>query len=265
MDDFKFNAVNEQKLKSGESKNPVYKIDNLESFEEFKTALLNAVKATGAIYPNISSFEEATKGFDQDFFKSHSLILVSHVAGSGSWRYDVHSIEYTDKSFKIHVVNTLLPDLFITADIQAWFVTVAVPKTLIKDCTDFDADLNNVTIKPNIDELKLKYPKYFNLNTKGGLDVYLWYTSREHVYGGILPVKSGGYKDSELQALAESSASIDELRAILGYYVANGYITKDKVNVKLITMPHTEFDYTSESARQHLEEVLWSDHKFAGN
>lgn len=265
LDDFKFSAVNEQKLKSGESKNPVYKIDNLESFEEFKTALLNAVKATGAIYPNISSFEEATKGFDQDFFKSHSLILVSHVAGSGSWRYDVHSIEYTDKSFKIHVVNTLLPDLLITADIQAWFVTVAVPKTLIKDCTDFDADLNNVTIKPNIDELKLKYPKYFNLNTKGGLDVYLWYTSREHVYGGILPVKSGGYKDSELQALAESSASVDELRAILGYYVANGYITKDKVNVKLITMPHTEFDYTSESARQYLEEVLWSDHKFAGN
>lgn len=265
LDDFKFNAVNEQKLKSGESKNPVYKIDSLESFEEFKTALLNAVKATGAIYPNISSFEEATKGFDQDFFKSHSLILVSHVAGSGSWRYDVHSIEYTDKSFKIHVVNTLLPDLLITADIQAWFVTVAVPKTLIKDCTDFDADLNNVTIKPNIDELKLKYPKYFNLNTKGGLDVYLWYTSMEHVYGGILPVKSGGYKDSELQALAESSASIDELRAILGYYVANGYITKDKVNVKLITMPHTEFDHTAESARQHLEEVLWSDHKFAGN
>ena len=259
-------ALNSDKLLSNNPPYhlPVHKLDTLKDLNDFKDSLNDKIVADRVVYANITSFNDATKGLDAEFFKTHSLMVIYHSAGSGSWRYDVHSIEYTNKAFKIHVVNTYMPGLDGTMNIAEWFITVAVPKSLIKNCTEFDADINNVTVKPNIDELKLKYPTYFNLDTKGGLDVYLWYTSREHVYGGILPTRLSGYTDTELEALAQSSASIDELRAILGYYVANGYIAKDKVNVKLIALPHTEFNNIAESTRQYLENLLWSDHKFAG-
>ena len=267
IEEMKEMALNTDKLSTNQDPYhlPVYKLDSLKALDDFKKSLNSETSAGKLEYANLSDFDDAIKSVDGEFFKTHSLIVIYHTSGSGSYRYDVHSIEYTDKSFKIHVVNTYMPGLDGTCDVKDWFITVAVPKTLIKNCNEFDADLNNVTVKPNIDELKLKYPTYLNLYTKGGLDVYLWFTTREHVYGGILPTRLSGYTDTELESLAQSSASIDELRAILGYYVANGYIAKDKVKVKLISLSHTEFDYTDESARQYLEELLWSDHKFAAS
>ncbi len=267
IEEMKEMALNTDKLGTNQDPYhlPVYKLDSLKALDDFKKSLNSETSAGKVEYANLSDFDDAIKSVDGEFFKTHSLIVIYHTSGSGSYRYDVHSIEYTDKSFKIHVVNTYMPGLDVTCDVKDWFITLAVPKTLIKNCNEFDADLNNVIVKPNINELKLKYPTYLNLYTKGGLDVYLWFTTREHVYGGILPTRLSGYTDTELESLAQSSASIDELRAILGYYVANGYIAKDKVKVKLISLSHTEFDYTDESARQYLEELLWSDHKFAAS
>ena len=45
-------------------------------------------------------------------------------------------------SFCIHVEQTNNPEV-VTEDMAGWFVTVAVPDSMVENCTEFDADLNN--------------------------------------------------------------------------------------------------------------------------
>ena len=47
------------------------------------------------------------------------------------------------KSFCVHVQQINNPKIH-TDDMAGWFITIAVPDSMVETCTEFDADLNNI-------------------------------------------------------------------------------------------------------------------------
>ena len=239
IEEIDFNAANKDKIESKESKYPVYKIDSFEKLEEFKTALLNAVKASGAYYPYISSFEQATKGFNSEYFDKNSLILTRVISGSGTYRFDVQRLEINNKSLNVHIVETTKAE-FVTMDMAAWYVMVSVPKDLIKNCTDFGADVNDIAYLDKTIELKQKFPKYFGLDASKGLDLYFWKDSDNQNLCALLPTKEGGYSESELLSLTESGATADEMKEIMRYYMKKQSVTRKTVTISFLKTPQSD-------------------------
>ena len=85
-----------------------------------------------------TSFNEKTADYDVAFFEKNDLFLVSVMAGSGSYRFDVNSIFNDGNSFCIYVNQTNNPEV-VTDDEAGWFITIAVPKSATENCTVFDA------------------------------------------------------------------------------------------------------------------------------
>ena len=132
-------ALNINKMSiSGARHLPIYKFDTLAELEQFK----NEVKDTLSIdrgYDEVPSFNDTTAKYDEDFFAENTLMLVYVEASSGSFRYGVDSVYHADGNFCIYVKQTNNPEVG-TDDMAGWFITVAVPDSMVADCTVFDAD-----------------------------------------------------------------------------------------------------------------------------
>lgn len=235
-----FTAANESQIESGETKRPVYKIDSTEKLEEFKTALLNLIKARGAAYPKliIESFETATKGFNSEYFDKNSLILTP-VESSSTHRFDVQRLEINNNALNVHIVETTKAEL-VTADIVTRYVMVSVPKTLIKNCTEFGADVNDIAYLDKTIELKQKFPKYYGLDASNGLDLYFWKDSNNVNYCGLLPSKEGGYSEKTLSNLTKSGATQEEMTEIIRYYMKKQGVTRKTVTIKFLETPYSD-------------------------
>ena len=120
---------------------PIYKFDTLAELEQFK----NDVKYVLSIdqsYDEAPSFNDATSKYGDDFFADNTLMLVYVEASSGSFRYGVNSVYHADGNFCIHIEQTNNPEIG-TDDMAGWFITVAVPDSMVADCTTFDADFQS--------------------------------------------------------------------------------------------------------------------------
>ncbi|MBE6888218.1 MAG: hypothetical protein E7484_07385 [Ruminococcaceae bacterium] len=120
---------------------PIYRFDTLEELEQFKLSFRD-VLAMDYGYDEVSSFNDATADYNETFFEENALMLVYVGAGSGTYRFGVSSVFCNGNSFCIHIEQTNKPEV-VTCDMAGWFITVAVPDSMIEDCTEFDADLNN--------------------------------------------------------------------------------------------------------------------------
>ena len=120
---------------------PIWKFDTLVELEQFKQ-INNKFTFDGG-YDEIPSFNDTVAKYDEAFFEENSLMLVYVSANSGSYRYGVNSVFCDGTSFCIHVEQTNNPEVG-TMDMAGWFITVAVPDSMIENCTEFDADLNNI-------------------------------------------------------------------------------------------------------------------------
>ena len=119
---------------------PIWKFDTLKEVEQFKQ--LNDKFTFDSGYDEISSFNDTVAKYDATFFEENSLMLVYVAANSGSYRYGVNSVFCDNASFCIHIEQTNNPEVG-TTDMAGWFITVAVPDSMVENCTEFDADLNN--------------------------------------------------------------------------------------------------------------------------
>lgn len=119
---------------------PIHKFDTLEDLKQFK--LFDDIFTFDRGYDEIPSFNDAVAKYDDIFFEENSLMLVCVPANSGSYRYGVNSVFCDGTSFCIHVEQTNKPEA-ATMDMVGWFVTVAVPDSMVENCTQFDDDLNN--------------------------------------------------------------------------------------------------------------------------
>ena len=136
-----FGALNTDKLAISSIQHlPIYRFDTLKDLEQFK--LFDDRFTFDHGYDEIPSFNDAVAKYDDAFFEENSLMLVYVAANSGSYRYGVNSVFCDGPSFCIHVEQTNNPEV-VTDDMAGWFVTVAVPDSMVNNCTEFDADLNN--------------------------------------------------------------------------------------------------------------------------
>ena len=117
---------------------PIYKFDTLAELEQFKNDVKD-VLSIDAGYDEMPSFNESTAKYDEAFFTENTLMLVYVEATSGSYRYGVNSVYHADGNFCIHIEQTNNPETH-TDDMSGWFITVAVPDSMVADCTTFDAD-----------------------------------------------------------------------------------------------------------------------------
>ena len=113
-----------------------------------------------------------------------------------------------------------------------------------------------VTVIPDLEKLKEKYPMYFGLGDFKGLEVYIWQMSETSYYCGVLPALNRGYTDEEIWDLHKHPASIPEMRAIIGSY----NIPRDRVFIIPVQMPYSSYAYTiDDKYRQFLEDLFWGD------
>lgn len=117
---------------------PIYKFDTLAELERFKKGVKDSLSIDSG-YDEVPSFNDSTAKYDEDFFAENTLMLVYIGACSGSYRYGVDSVYHANGNFCIHVKQTNNPEI-VTDDMAGWFITVAVPDSMVADCTVFDAD-----------------------------------------------------------------------------------------------------------------------------
>lgn len=116
---------------------PVYKIDTKEEFNQFKSTI-GDIFALDADYNEVPSFNEATANYDDLFFADNTLILSYITSGSGSYRYGVYDIDFDPSSFCMYVTNINRP-IFLTGNIESWFILVEMRDEDIRNCKSFDA------------------------------------------------------------------------------------------------------------------------------
>ena len=138
-----FGALNKEKMSISSVQHlPIYKFNTFEELEQFKASFGNALTMDRG-YDEIPSFNDTVSKYDHTFFEKNSLMLVYVGANSGTYRFGVNSVFCDGATFCIHIERTNNPEI-VTDDMAGWFITVAVPDSMIKDCTEFDADLNNI-------------------------------------------------------------------------------------------------------------------------
>ena len=74
-----------------------------------------------------------------------------------------------------------------------------------------------VLIGPSV-YLRLKFPEYYNLDTFKGIEVYVWQNEAGEYRCSAMSGTNRGKTIEELTALAENSASIEEMKWILSSY-----------------------------------------------
>ena len=134
------NALNASKLGESKSRNlPIYKFDTLSDLEKFKSDF-GGKNGFNSDWDEVPSFNDATKSYDEDFFEIYTLMLVYVEASSGSYRFGFKDVTIDGNDFCIHVEQTNRT-LFGTTDMAGWFITVAVPDSMVANITEFNADM----------------------------------------------------------------------------------------------------------------------------
>ena len=137
-----FGALNKEKMVISSVQHlPIYKFNTSEELEQFKLAF-GEVLTMDRGYDEVPSFNDITADYDETFFDENTLLLVYVGANSGTYRFGVSSVFCAENSFCIHIEQTNKPEV-VTDDMAGWFITVAVPDSMVENCTEFDADLNN--------------------------------------------------------------------------------------------------------------------------
>ena len=112
-----------------------------------------------------------------------------------------------------------------------------------------------------MEQLKAKFPMYFDLPTDKGLEVYIWQMAKNSYSCGLLPGRDRAYTQEELFDLHTAPASLEEMGAIVALY--QGEIAKEDVTVCPIYMPHSSYSYTIDDAyREKIENLFWAECQF---
>ena len=134
------NALNASKLNDNNPWNlPIYKFDTLSDLEKFKSDF-GGENGFNYGWDEVPSLNDATKNYDEYFFERYTLMLVYVEANSGSYRFGFKDVTIDGSYLCIHVEQTNNPQVW-TDDMAGWFITVAVPDSMVANITEFDADL----------------------------------------------------------------------------------------------------------------------------
>lgn len=137
-----FGSLNREKMSISSVQHlPIYRFNTLEELEQFKVSF-GEVLTMDRGYDEITSFDDIIANYDEAFFAENTLMLVYVGADNSTHRYWVNSVFCNGTSFCIHVEETTGVEEVDTA-MAGWFLTVAIPDSMVENCTGFDADLNH--------------------------------------------------------------------------------------------------------------------------
>ena len=212
-------ALNASKLNDSNPWNlPIYKFDTLSDLEKFKSDF-GGENGFNYSWDEVPSFNDATKNYDEDFFERYTLMLVYISVGSGSYRFGFKDVTIDGNYFCIHVEQTNNPQSF-TDDMAGWFITVAVPDSMVANITEFNADLVTksmaiLTITDNSDEFGI--PKWNEIFYSDRAGFYMFFGKfSEH----IIVSYADGTTENVKDALRNGHIQISDLdRYDIEYYV----------------------------------------------
>ena len=144
-----FNALNSSQIEPDTL--PIYKFDTLEELESFKTTY-GGESGFNFGWDEVPSFNDATKAYNEEFFKNNTLILVYITTSSGSERFGISSVSYKENAFNIYIHQTNDTQVG-TEDEAAWFITLTMPDDIIEKCTVFDAHIKLLNDSCSFDDL----------------------------------------------------------------------------------------------------------------
>ena len=232
---------------------PVYKIDTAEDLAQFKREFYNEFSWNQS-HNELPSFGEVSAAFDNAFFENNTLLLAYIKSPSGTYRYDVRNVRCDGESLCITVYQTLENLQLVNALGAGWFVTVAVPDSLVSDVTVFDAEFegaeniesamsqlllptrdyeveicySNHCSNTEIYELALNAERLKNGNRWSGIPVYKFDTAEdlaqfEQKFGNAFTLNQ---RHDEMPSFREVSPAFDEAffedKTLLLAYVPSG-------------------------------------------
>lgn len=101
---------------------------------------------------------------------------------------------------------------------------------------------------------------YFDLTASKGLEVYIWQMAEDPYSCGLLPGTNRNHTPQEIWHLHKAPATLDEMKAIVAFYISNGSVTKDEVVIFPTRMPHSSYAYNIDEAyREKITNLFWSD------
>ena len=137
QDVFIKNSLNLNKMDSNSVEHlPIFKFESVQELNEFKTTILGSYNLNST-HNDVPSFNAVTKNYNDEFFKSNTVFLISIPATSGSVRHFVKDVQIKDGNLCVSVdVNS--PNA-VTMDLVSWFILVSVDNKYIENVTSFDA------------------------------------------------------------------------------------------------------------------------------
>lgn len=136
------NALNADKITEMFSPHePIYTFDTAEELQNFKKKFGDSFDMDKR-WDEVPSFSTVTADYDEAFFKDNSIILIYIATGSGTYRYDVDSVDYNTTSLTVHVRETTNA-MWRDAMCQGWFMTITIPDSYLINCTEFDSVIVN--------------------------------------------------------------------------------------------------------------------------
>ncbi|MBO5726726.1 MAG: hypothetical protein J6S00_06670 [Clostridia bacterium] len=117
---------------------PIFKFEGRSELDIFKRTLLAQYDLT-ATHNDVTSFNAATKNYDQSHFEENTVFVIAIPATSGSVRHKVENVTVSDNELLISV-KAESPDA-VTMDLVSWFMVVSVSKDTVSGYTSFDAVL----------------------------------------------------------------------------------------------------------------------------
>ena len=96
----------------------------------------------------------------------------------------------------------------------------------------------------DLEELRQKFPEYFDLRTSKGLEVYVWQIAEDSYRCGVLPGTNREKTSEEMWKLWTNSAAPEEMKAILASYE----ISDDYILIASCIQPYSSYYYEIDEA-----------------
>ena len=208
-----------------------------------------------------TSKEEISLNRSEDRDKSHTIILQNaNQAGASLSSYiDGLYIHFNSDFTSVWINNNVKPTLSYRV------MEPEKAKEVYENLSNYNVSAPAETypsLSPeatNISSLKEKFPAYFDLGTFKGLEIYVWQMAENAYSCGVLQGVNRNYSQGEIWALHENPASLEEMQAIIAYYLEEGLAVKEDITLVPVTMPHSSYYYTIDDAyKAELNDLFWS-------
>lgn len=101
-----------------------------------------------------------------------------------------------------------------------------------------------VETKSKIEEIRAKYPEYFELSSFKGIEVYVWQMSEDSYHCGMMSGTNRNKTDEEIWDLAKKPLSIEEAKMILNELG----VKKEEVFIIPVVQPFSSYRYEIDDA-----------------